>query len=225
MPKKKLTPNLKEFLKGNYRKVKQADYEGEALTYLKKLRSLASARKHKQTGKTKSKKSTASSRKKTPKKDEEIRIGKRTIKPGTKAYEIIKEGAKIKKQSIKRFASENESAIEELLKNYLIFFKKEIEDMIEEVRNLPKKAKVFIPIRGKERSKQRAIFLLHAIKKAMLELAEIYEVVFIEGAYDLSGNLHINIPMESEYKDITDGDELLEYIDDRYANITYIKND
>lgn len=224
MIRRKLTKQLKEKIKSDFRKLKQSDFDGEALRYLKQVRGAAKGRSAQ---KTKKKKAAEKRIEKvvghgTGKK---IKIGDTTVEPGTKAYELISASAKNKNQSIAKFVKENEKAIEQMLKDFLIFFKSEIETLVQTIRELPKNVKIFVPIRGNILSKARAIFILHAIKKTMLELCEIYEVVFIEAAYDLYGNLHFNCPQPGEYKNIEDGEELLEFIDDRYANITYIRND
>lgn len=221
MIRRKLTKSLKEKIRTNYRNLKQADFDGEALTYLKKVRGAAKGR-------------NAKKKKKSPPKESKphaIKIGDTVIEPDSKAYEIIALSAKNKNQSLKKFVHENKKAIEELLRDYLVFFKTEIDTLIKTIRSLPKGAKIFVPIRGQEKSRPRAIFLLHSIKKAMLELAPIYEVVFIEAAYDLYGNLHFNCPQPGEYKHIgdedndSDYDEILDFIDNEYPSITYIRND
>jgi len=228
MIRRKLTASLKEKIKKEFSKLRLRDFDGEALSYLKKVRGAAKGRK------AKKKKHKEQSKKRATRfeseveltgKEKPLKIGKHTVDPTSKAYEIIILSARNKNQSLKKFVKENESAIEKLLDDYLIFVKSEIDNLIKQIRELPKKAKVFIPIHGKEKSRPRAIFMLHSIKKAMMELAAIYEVVFIEYGMDLYGDLHFNCPQPHEYKDIEDGDELLDWIDEHYPNITYIRND
>lgn len=55
-------------------------------------------------------------------------------------------------------------------------------------------------------------------------MAEVYEAIMIEAAYDLYGNLHIDLPKPGEYADIEDEEELLDFIDSEYSNIRYIRN-
>jgi len=59
----------------------------------------------------------------------------------------------------------------------------------------------------------------------MIELGPIYPLVFIEYAFDLTGNLHFNCPRPGEYKEFESWDELKDFIDDQYPNITYIEHD
>lgn len=226
MARKKLTEKLKAEIKKNHRKLKKADFSGEALAYLNRVRAGHKAAKTRKRNAGEKKPSKDKSKgKRVEKIDQSIKIGKKTIKPGSQSYELIKEAAKSKKQSVKKFVSENKEAIEALLDNYLIYGRKEIDDLIEEVKELPSNKKIFIPIKGKIRSKARAIFILHQIKKTLLNLADVYEVIFIEYAYDLNGNMYIDVPIPSEYGSIEDGDELLDFIDENYSNITYIRND
>jgi len=227
MIRRKLTPSLKKKIKDDYKHLRLADFDSEALTYLKQVRGAAKGRAAK---KKQEKEKKKTSKKEAPKKEagkksqEEIKVAGKIIKPGSKAYELISEGAKVKNQSVKKFVQENEAAIEKMLKDFLIFAKKEIDDLIILIRSLDKSSKVFCPIKTKVISRPYAIYLLHAIKKAILETELTYEVVFIEYAFDLSGNIHFNCPRPSEYIEYM-GEELLEFIDDEYPNITYIRND
>lgn len=228
MIRRKLTSQLKAKIKADYRKLKQSDFDGDALRYLKQVRGAAKGRTHKKAKARESAKKAIEKVQGTAKKigkEVDLIIGQHVIKPGTKAYEVIILSAKNKKQSVKKFIKENEKAIEQLLADYLLFFKSEIDTLVKVIRELPKKAEIHVPVKRKKMSRPRAIFILHSIKKAMLELAPIYEAVFIEAAYDLYGNMHFNCPQPGEYKHIEDGDELLDFIDENYQNITYIRND
>lgn len=227
MIRRKLTESLKKKIKSDYRKLKQSDFDGDALSYLKKVRAAAKGRsvKKKKQKEASQKRKNKIAAEKTPERAKSIKVGSRVIEPGSKAYEIIFLSAKNTNKSLDRFIKENEKAIEELLSNYLIFFKTEIDNLIKQIRELPKKSKVHIPVHGSEKSRARSIFMLHSIKKAMLELAAIYEVVFIEWGIDLDSDMHFNCPQPGEYKNIEDGEELLDFIDEYYPNITYIRND
>jgi len=227
MIRRKLTPSLKKKIKDDYKHLRLADFDGEALTYLRQVKGAAKGRA--------AKKKQAKEKKKAPKKEApkekarkesqaEIKVAGKIIKPGSKAYELISEGAKVKNQSIRKFVQENESAIEKMLKDFLIFYRKEIDDLIILIRSLHKSAKIYCPIKFKVISRPYAIFLLHAIKKAILETELTYEVIFIEYAFDLNGNIHFNCPRPSQYAELM-GEELLEFVDDEYPNISYIRND
>lgn len=230
MIRRKLTPSLKKKIKNDFKNLRLRDFDGEALAYLRKVKSASNAKTgtkpaaKKKTQKKKASKEKTPKKKKVQKSEEPIKIAGKIIKPGSEAYELIQTGAKAKNQTVKKFVRENEEAISRMLENYLIFFKKEIDDLIKFIRELPDGSKIFSPIKHKKISRSYVIYLLHAIKKAMLETSLIYEVVFIEYALDLYGNLHVNVPRPGEYAELG-GDDLLEFIDDRYANITYIRND
>lgn len=227
MIRKKLTSSLKEKIKKDFRKLKKSDFDGDALAYLNRVRGAAKGRaSQKKNKKEAGKKAIAKVvSKKTPSvKAKAITIGGITIEPDSKAYEILQASATNTNKTLAKFVKENEKAIEKLLADYLIAFKKECDDLIKLIHELPKKAKVFSPVRTKTITKHYVIFLLHSIKKAILETGVTYEPVFVEASFDLYGNLHVDVPRPGEYKEL-EGEDLLDFIDSEYPNITYIRND
>lgn len=227
MPKRKLTDRLKAEIKANYRNLRQADFDGDALRYLKQVRGAAKGRRAQ--GKIREAKAEKV-RKAIPTGDADGKGKPITIAgvkhfPGSKIYEIVKVSAANTGMSVSKFVKENKDNLETLVKNYLIFSKKEIDDLRKLIKQLPDESKVISPVRHGGISRKYASFLLHTIKKTMIELAPVYPYIFIEYAFDLDANLHFACPRPNEYQDIEDGEELLEWIDDRYPNITYIRND
>lgn len=227
MPRRKLTGKLREQIKRDYRKLKQSEFEGEALSYLKQVRGAhkgkVAQRKLREVKREKIKKAIPSAEEKPGRKYKVIVKGE-VIPPGSLAYQIIEASARNKNQSVKTFVSENESEIATLLKDYLIFQKKEIDDLRKLIGELPKGSLIFSPIKNKKISAATASLNLHLIKKTLIDTCEIYPYVFIEYAFDLEANLHFNCPRPGEYATLEDCEELREYLEDRYPNITWIEH-
>lgn len=215
MPKRKLTESLKKKLKKDYNKVKKSDYSGEALTYLNRVRGAAKGRKAK--------------KKIHKEKVEEIKaslhICGRVIAPGSEAWNIIAASARLKKQSIYKYASLNEEAICKLINDFLIFANKEIDYLINEISELPKSKKVFVPVKGKEITRTKAIFILHSLKSFMISTMGIYEQILIDYAYDLFGNIHFDAPYPIQYTRYKEDGEMDGFLDENFSNISYFKND
>lgn len=238
MPKRKLTASLKKKIKENYHRLKKADYDGDALAYLNRVRGAAKGRKAKAfgqkntdgktRGKSKPKQWGVTSSEKQPKrrsyKQIPFYVHGIIIEPGTEAYGIVAASARMRKMSIARFVKENEEAIADLIDGYLVFSKVEIDKLIQIITDLPSKKKTFVPTNGKERPRVKVIFLLHSLKSFMLATCEIYEQILIEFGYDLFGNVHVDVPYPVQYTKF-ECEELLEWLDENYPNISYFKND
>lgn len=227
MAKKKLTPKLKEQIKANYHQLRQSDFDGDALRYLKQVRAGHKGQKALQKKRKEQTKKIVDKAvpKGEGKKGKTIVIDGKKIEPGSLAHDIIVKSAENKNQSVAKFVKENKEQLGKLLANYLIFERKEIDDLRRLIKALPDDSKVISPIKAKAISRDHASFLLHMIKKALMELCSIYPIVFIEFAFDLEANLHFNCPRPKEYKEFEACHELKEYLEDRYLNITWIDND
>lgn len=230
MIRRKLTESLKKKIKKSYKSLKKADFDGDALAYLNRVRGAAKGRNakkktlHEKEAKEKSKKKGKKTKEKTFKEPKNIKVCGTTLERDDPGYIIIAGSARNKNKSIGQFVKENEEAICKMLRDYLVFEKKEIDYLRSDIKSLPSDRKVFVPIKTFTKSHTRASFLLHMIKKTLIELANIYPFVFIEYAYDLNGNMHFNCPQPSEYQDM-DGEELMDFLDDNYPAITFIRND
>jgi hypothetical protein len=224
MAKRKLTPSLKEKIKKDYARLKQADYDGEALAYLKQVRGghrgRVSQRKAKEKKVEKIKKAIPARADKNTNKG--VKVGDRFIPKGSSAYIVIEASAKNLGVSVSKFVKMHKDNIEQLLKDYFIFARKEIDDLILLIKEVP--VKVHSPIKGRVIKPSTASFNLHSIKKALIEMCGVYPYIFIEYAFDLEGAMHFNCPRPGEYVEM-DCEELKEFLEDRYTNITWIDHD
>lgn len=228
MIRRKLTERLKETIKSDFKSLRKKDFDGEALAYLNRVKGAHKGRVTQKRQRKEQKEKLAAlapSDTKGAGKGKGIVVGGKSYAPGTQVYEIIKLSAINKNQTVAKFIKENRDALEELLKNYLIFAKKEIDDLRKLIKALPKSTKIYSPVRRSTTSARNASFILHMIKKTLVEICSIYPIVFIEYAFDLDGSLHFACPRPGEYKDFEDCFDLKEFIDDRYPNITYIEHD
>lgn len=227
MPKRKLTPSLREKIKKDYSRLRQADYDGEALAYLRQVR--GAHKGHRAQKKAREEKAEKLLGKLQPEavitKGKAIKLGGKTYKPGDRVYDLIVLSARNKGQTLSKFIKEHGKDLEKLISNYLVFARIEVDNLRQLITQLPDDAKIFSPVKTKTISKRTASFNLHMVKKTLMEMCAIYPVVFIEYAIDLDSNLHFNCPRPGEYKDFEDCSELKEYLDDRYPNITYIEHD
>jgi hypothetical protein len=228
MPKRKLTEKLKSQIRQDYSRLKQSDFEGEALAYLKQVRGAHKGlERQKEIRKERSEKvkekyipHASQPKDRKPK----ITIEGNEILPGSLAYEIIEASARNKKQTVKKFVAENRETIGKMLRDYLIFHRKEIDDLRELINSLPSGSKIFSPIKRKVISAVTAHMILHMIKKTLIDTCGVYPYIFIEYAFDLEANLHFNCPRPGEYAKFEDCEELQEFLEDRYPNIEWIEH-
>lgn len=211
----KLTDRVKKQIKDNKGKVKSSNYKGESLTYLKKYRSLAKARKIK--------------------KESQLTIEGIKIPKNSDLYKTIAASAALKKQSVAEFIKENKKAVEALIKNGKVFITRETDYVIKDIQGLPKSKVVFnfnepIP-------RIDAIYALQQLLMASVSVSNIVLLMY-EVGYDLRGNLYLEIPTPDKYEELlSDIEEMGDDTDseqakdeewtnflDRYKTITYIKS-
>jgi len=188
MPKtKKLTEKVKAKIKKFKGRVKQSDYTGEALLYLKKYRSLQKARKVKSGA--------------------VFQIGGLKVAKNTDLYRTIEASAKAKGQTVKQFVKDNEAAILKLAKNGSITINRETDYVIKDIQNLPKHNEVFVFDVPTER-----IDVIYALQRLQMVSSNHSYIVLItyDVKYDLKGNMYLNIPMPNKYDSILDDLEELE---------------
>lgn len=206
MAKRKLSPKLKAQLKKKYYAERVGDYEGEAKAYLQKQKKLARAR--------------------TAKNNRTLKLGDTVIPENSEIYRIVAESAAIKGQTVKKYAKENEAAIKKLAGEGVIHMSREIDNLVDDIASA---IIVYITSRsgGKDVATKKATakYYLVNLKQVMLNRCPIYEKILVEHSYDLKGNLYIKVPLPDEYEEMEDGEDLLEYIDRFYPNISYYRND
>lgn len=214
MPTKKLTDRVRAKIKGEYRKLKESDYSGEALTYLRRVRGAAKSRKIKE--------------------DTTLYIGKFKVPKNSNLYEKIAGSAKMKNKTIKQFLKNknNAKAVMMLARDGGVTVSRESEYLMEDIKKLPKGRKVFW--NGIEVTRVYAISLLMEIQSSSAQLSNIVMIRY-RVRYDLLGNLYISyVPSREEIDealeevDDFDSDEereqfWLEFID-KYKNIDYVKS-
>jgi hypothetical protein len=201
MAKRKLTNKLKDFLYANRFKVRQSDYEGEALAYLKRLRAASKAAK-------KRKESTA-------------KINSTTIPKNSELYRLLEDSARLKKQSVAKFIKENKEAIDELIENDRIVMQRETSYAIKDINKLPKRSKIFL--NGQQISKGDAVHALQSLTSSAMQHTETVVVTY-ELSYDLNGNLHLSLPTEDEIEEAEDDPELYGALLEDFPDLIIIKS-
>lgn len=214
MPRKKLTASLKVKIKSDYSKLKESDFQGEALTYLRRVRGAAKSRKIKS--------------------DTTLMIDKIKIPKDSELYLKIEGVAKMKGKTIKQFLQNknNRKAVELLAKDGGITINRESEYLISDIRKLPKGRKVFW--NGEEVARMYAISLIMEIQASSSQLSNIVMIRY-RVRYDLFGNLHItHVPSREEIDEALDKVDEYDTDDEReqfwlefmnkYKNIDYVKS-
>jgi hypothetical protein len=217
MPRRKLSPKVKQFLYQNRWKVKKSNYSGDALAYLQRLR--------------------AASKGARTRANNTAYIGKTKIPRNSELYRVIHAAAGLKGQTVKKFISSNKAAIQRFVKDGSVVISRETEYAISDIKSLPRSSKIFIG--GLQVSKEQAILALQTLQSTSMNVSNIV-VLNHELKYDLLGNLHLDIPQPEDYGDLLD--EIEEYNDsgetdamlmseqmwmgylDEYDTIVYIKS-
>lgn len=214
MPTRKLNDKVKAKIKKGYAKLKESDYSGDALVYLRRVKGAAKSRKIKE--------------------DTTLMIGKFKVPKNSVLYEKIHASAQMKGQTIKQFLKNknNSKAVMMLAKDGGITVSRESEYLMEDIKKLPKGRKVFW--NGVEVTKTYAISLIMEIQSTSAQLSNIVMIRY-RIRYDLLGNLYISfVPNRDEIDeaieevDEFDSDEekeqaWLEFID-KFKNIDYVKS-
>lgn len=204
MAKRKLTQKLKDYLYKNRHKVKLSDYEGEALSYLKRLRAASKAAKSR--------------------KNNTAKIGDVVIPRNTELYETIEASARLKKQSIASFIKKYPDAIKELMHEQRIVISRETTYAIRDISKLPKGSKIYI--NGEKVGKGDAIYAIQAITSSAMQHTETV-VINYELSFDLKGNLYLELPTEAELEEAEEADDEGESLDeliDSYQTMTPIRS-
>lgn len=184
MPKRKLTPKLKSYLKENKFKVKQSDYSGDALAYLLRLRKAAKAAKKK--------------------KDKIAKVGKAEIPHDSKMYRIIAASAKLKNVSVAQFIKKYKSEVNDLLKEGRVVLSRETSYALSDINSLPEDKKIYI--NNIETSKGDALYSLQTLTSTSMRFSNVVAVNY-EMYYDYNGNLYMEFPTPDIYDDIVESFE------------------
>lgn len=205
--KRKLTAKVAQFLYQNRWKVKKSDYAGEALQYLNRLRAASKGAKTRI--------------------NNTLKVGATKIPRNSELYRIVKKSAELKGVTVKQFAKQNKSAIEQLAGKGTVHITREADYVI---LDMAKAHGVYV--NGELMPTVKAQYLLQQFKSTFVEQSNAYPILNIEHHYDLRNNLYIEFPMPDQYERFSekmDGEELQEhwreFIDKNYPLISYIPND
>jgi hypothetical protein len=204
MPKKKkLTAKLREQIKKDYRKLKKSDFDGDALAYLNRVRGAAKGRK--------------------AKKEKVAEFDGLKLPEDSEIYRIVAAGAKLKKQSVKKFVKENRKNLEALLKDGDFVQQRETEYLIRDIQALPKSKKVFVNDGNGYTStpKLKDILAIQLFTQHVASYSNIFLLVY-RVHYKLGGDLSHYLPSVEEYEPLEDEQEIIDLLDDYYPEITYL---
>lgn len=171
MPKKKLTDALRKKIKTSYFKLKESDFSGDALTYLRRVKGAAKSRKIKE--------------------ETTLKIDGFKVPKNSQLYETIQGAAASNGQTIKQFMAvkKNRAAILLLAKDGGVTIDRESEYLMDDIRKLPKGRKVFW--NNEEVSRAYAISLIMEIQAVSAQVSNIVMIRY-EVRYSLSGDLYIS---------------------------------
>lgn len=202
MAKRKLTAKLKKQIKETPYRLRQADFSGEALEYLHRVRGARKAAKTK----------AIKAKYKAPRKPSE--------QAPEQVSDFVDKAARANNMTTKQFRKKFPKEVAEFERTMTLKYSRDSELLKNDIRFLPEGQKVFN--KGKRIKREQMQYLITRLYNKMQQ-SEIAERIPIEHYYDGAGNLHIDIPTPDEYADL-EGDELLEYIDDNYPDITYYRS-
>lgn len=177
MPKKKLTDHLRAKIKKDYDKLKESDYSGDALTYLRRVRGAARSRRIRY--------------------ETELKIDEFKVPKNSELYRKVEAAATMKGQTVRQFMSKkkNKDAVLLLFKDGGITMYRESEYLIEDIRKMPKGKKVFW--NQNEVDRLYAISLIMEVQSLSMQLANVVMIRY-EIRWDLIGNLYISDIYERE---------------------------
>lgn len=203
MAKRKLTAKLKQQIKESPYRLRQADYSGEALEYLHRVRGARKAVKTKE----------QKAKYKAPTKAREAA-------PAT-VSDLINVAAKARGMSPKAFRKKYKSEVQEFETTGKLFYNREADLLAQDAKFLPKGRGIYI--NGKRVTRPKAVFNISRFKHRALQSGLVYERINIEHYYDAKGNLHLSIPTIKEINEFEDDSEALDHIQDSYPISFYRK--
>lgn len=203
MAKRKLTDKLKKQIKETPYRLRKADYSGDALAYLNRVRGARKAVKTK----------IQKAKYKAPKK-------KREGAPA-QISDLVDIAAKAKKMTPKAFRKKYKDEVKEFETTGKIFYNREAELLSQDARFLPKGRGVYV--NNKRVTRVKASYLVTRFKHRVLQTGLTYDRMNIEHYYDSRGNLHINLPNPNELNKFEDESDMLDFVQDNYPITFYRK--
>lgn len=207
MPRKrvKLTDKLKAEIKSNHAQLYYKDFDGEALAYLRKVKSLAKGRKTQE-----GKKATV----------EELVIPK-----DSELYRIIEKGAKLKKMTVKQFTKKYKKELLTLAKEGDFIVQRETEYLIDDIRHVKKGNKIMVNDGNGYRVVGKYADILH-IQQFTQHIVANTDIFLITYRVHLktAGDLSHYLPSPEEYEEMEEQEELEGMLDGFYPEITYLKS-
>lgn len=203
MAKKKLTKKLKEQIKSSPFRVKQEDFAGEALAYLKRRR--------------KARKKVLADENST------LIIAGHEVPEDSETYKKISAAAATQHMTVKKFVSKYKKETEKFVKNDRFYADREIDYLKNDITKLAKAKRKFF-IKGKEVTAAQLKYRVGRLKSKMINTLDIYNTIIIEGYYDGENNLHMDLPDISDFADTDDPDELEDFLETHYDGIIKFYN-
>lgn len=178
--RRKLTAKLKEQIKADYRHLKLQDFDGDALTYLKKVRGAAKGRK--------------------AKRDAVAHVGETIIPKDSDLYSLIQTGAKHRKMSVKAFIKKYKDEIDALLKNGDFVLERESDKLIHDLASLKQPRKVYVnDFNGFVRTPSKeAILNIKLFVQYIMAHSDVFLVLF-RTHFKLNGDVYFYL---APYEDI-----------------------
>ena len=207
MPRKKikLTDRLKEQIKKDYARLRLSDFDGEALTYLKKVRGAAKGRK--------------------TQRESVAKIDELVIPKDSELYRIIERGAELKGMSVAKFIKKFKKELLEVAEKGDFIASRETEYMIEDINHIRKGNKVLVNDGNgyMVAPKLRDIFNIQQFTQHILSNSDIFLIVY-RVHYKTTGDISHYLPPPEEYQDLEDEESLESMLDSYYPEITYLKS-
>ena len=197
MAKKKLTAKLKAKIKSDYRTLHKSDFEGEALTYLNRVRGAAKARKIKA--------------------DTTIEVDGFKIPRNSHTYDVLTASAADLGITPAQLVKKHPEVVNQFIaKGGRFDFNREADYLKDDI----KKASGKVYNKGKVIKKDYARYLITRFKNKAVSTGLIYNFINVEHYYDGHGNLHLNLPTPSEYKGL-EGVDFIEFLEDGFPDIEF----
>lgn len=199
MPKKKLTAKLKASLKKDYRKVKKADYSGEALAYLNRVRAA-----HKGV-KTKAKR--------------KVYYEKQKRRKSVVAHpmDYVKAIAKNKGLSLAQYKKKFPKSYKDFTSSsFTTSGNMDVDNLITEIGLKASGAK----LNGKKVKREILMNALSRMKHRIVSTGMTYERITIRYSIDFKGNYILTVPMYEDTKGM-EPDEMLDHIKDEFPEVIF----
>lgn len=202
---RKLTDRVREKIRTEHRKLRKSDYDGEALTYLNRVRGAAKGRK--------------AAKEKVAKVDDLV------IPKDSEIYRIIEGAAKYKKTSVKKFIKQNRQSIVDLMQEGDFVFQRETDYLIEDIRHVKKGQSVLVNDGNgyRKTAPKTDIYNITSFTQYIFSNTEIFMLIY-RVHRKLNGDLTHYLPPVDEYEELEESGEIEEMLDSYYPEITYLKS-